>query len=234
MIYLVSADNGKIESYASLSRQSKAQYAIEHPYCVHRWYPIADPCHELGLSPCWGLVWAMWEAFREMREGDWMLFTGADAVIIDQKFDLLAWMNDHIKPDTWFAYTEDINGLNNNGFLLRKCFTARTYLKDIWALRGQTFEINGNRWEEQGAFTKLLEREDFKDGVQIIPQEITNGYEPCIYGEPYKKPVFIAHYPGKQTAERTYFIKRALGLVPRIPLPDGHWLDEHDVIRGPQ
>ena len=79
----------------------------------------------------------------------------------------------------------------------------------------------------------MLEEPLAMDHVRFLPQEQINAYEPCIYGQDYKEGNFIYHYPGKKTRERVYFIRRALGLVPRIPLPEAWWIDEYGVHREP-
>lgn len=237
---VLTADDGNIEAYASLTRENKREYCERHGYKFAHyhlpdWYTLTPSLKE--LSPYWQLVFPIRAELASMNEGDWLFFSGADAAIIDPSITL-----DSIEGYWHFGQrhlliTKDENGLNNNGFFLRNCEWSRDYIERIWALRGQTFEIEGpdgrkHNFEEQGAFIKCLEGQE--KHYLWMPQKITNGYEPCIYGDHYEDPVFMAHYPGKKTDERVYFIKRALGFVPRVALPQGYWIDDNDHVRDAQ
>ena len=264
MIWLISYDDGNIESYASLTRNNKIEYAERRGYR----YLLTQGKNreEPKLSPPWCLVGTIRQSLGMASEGDWICLTGADSCVVNMDFDLedliatysTKWKDpptDH--PD--LLITRDKCGLNTNGILLRNCEWSRELIERWWMMRGPLYEVVGldnthHWWAEQAALVYLLNEPGFtgrvfpeRDGVHgvepmpdvaqriaFIPQETTNGYDPRIYGDDYKEPILIAHYPGKQTEERTYFIKRALGLVTQRPLPEGYWVDGEDKVRPPQ
>lgn len=234
-ILVLTADDGNIEEYAALTRENKRSYCERHGYtCLH--YDTGESLDWTGVNAYWRLIWPILDSLRKMPDGDWLFFSGADACIVNSEITLSS-IVDQYSQDYDLLITKDINGLNNNGFLLRACEWSREFMERVWELRGQTFEIKGpdgqiHKWEEQGAMIAVLEQ--MPGHTLLIPQEVTNGYDPSIYGAYYKPPVFMAHFPGKRTEERVYFIKRALGLVPRVALPEAHWIDEHGNIREPQ
>jgi hypothetical protein len=240
---VLTADDGNIEAYAALSRSNKLAYCQQHGYHfafyqLNETPPDVSELDWLALSPCWRLVYGIMNELRTRPNNSWIFFSGADAVITDLKFKL-DWIVDEWGWNCDLLITKDENGLNNNGFLIRVCDWSREYINKIWALRGQIFSIKGpdghyHQWEEQGAFIKVLEEPGMLDRVVFIPQEYTNAYPPEVYGEQYKSPVLMAHFPGKKTAEREYFIKRALGLVQNTMLPQGFWIDRNGVVQRPQ
>jgi hypothetical protein len=235
--HVVTADDGNIEAYASISRENKRAYCERHGYVfAHYHLPEWVIGEEKNLSPYWQLILPINLELAKMQEGDWLFFSGADAVINHPEYSLPALLTPWEEDDKHLYITHDKNGLNNNGFFLRKCDWSTEFMDRVWALRGETFEIAGpdgkmHTWHEQGAFINVLQISRMAAGVKQIPQHYTNGYDPRVYGNDYTIPRFMTHYPGKRTDERVYFIKRILRMVPEVKLPEGYWIDDNDHVR---
>lgn len=234
-IVVLTADDGNIEAYAALTRENKRSYCERHGY-TYLHYDTGESLDWTQVNAYWRLIWPILDTIKRMPDGDWLFFSGADACIVNSDITLSS-IVDQYSHDYDLLITKDMNGLNNNGFLLRACDWSREFIERVWELRGQTFEVKGSdgqmhEWAEQGGMIAVLEQ--MPGHTLLIPQEVVNGYEPEIYGAYYKPPVFMAHFPGKPTDQRVYFIKRALGLKQRISLPEGYWIDTSDRVRDAQ
>jgi FkbM family methyltransferase len=236
-IVFLTADDGQVEEYAVLSRANKEQYCEQYGYTFYHFNPN-EPEWEPELSPAWNLVAGIRAAFKCFNpdEDGWVFLTGADSVIVNEGLDLWDLISPFAEQDADLLFTRDANGLNTGGILVRNNPHGRLFIDEVWDYRGQTLEVAGpdgtkHQWEEQGAFIKVLQEQPNIVKALELPQEITNGYEPEIYGSQYMWPIFVAHYPGKPTPHRVFYMRRAMGLVERTPLGLGQWIDNEGNVK---
>jgi hypothetical protein len=217
--YIVACSDEKIRPYANLSKENHRRYALKHGY-LYDHYDLDHVRSQRGdlihYTAPWLLIWAMKHTLSKMAEGSWVMLLGADALVINERVSLESIINIYAQNEnTNMLVTRDMNGLNTGGLMVRNCEWSRDFIDAIWEERGQYFDITGpdgyvHKWEEQGAIIKWLEKQLTTTHWQYIPQEITNGYYPDLYGQDYNEPLFIAHFPGKSTEERYQIFKRIL------------------------
>lgn len=226
MVYFLTADDGRPEDYAALTRESKRVYCEAHGYAFQR-YRIAEG------NPYWGQVAGMLELFATMEPGDWMNYTGADSYIVpgaepcesllDENFDLII--------------SKDENGLNNNGFFLRKGEWGDEFLHKVWAQKsdnlirvqdnGDGLVYGAHGWFEQAAFIVAL-REIGLERVRFVPQLSINAYP----WKPDFDRAFIAHLPGRSHEDRVRIIRRALLGEPEVKPGRKEELESRKQARG--
>lgn len=184
MIYIVTASNEKVESYAKLTRANVLAYCRKHGYQFVHVHPLHD-AWDKAVSPAWNLVAAIRWTMNLMADGDWLTLLGSDAAIVDMDFDLekfieeqapfkITWANivEGIQTNGKGPYsnidiliTRDKNGLNDGGMLLRKSAWSLELVERWWNAKGTECEVFTNGtchwWAEQSYLFYLLQ----EDGV---------------------------------------------------------------------
>jgi hypothetical protein len=179
--------------------QNKAEYAKIHGYAMHaktsNWKsPVPDKPHLMtGFEK---FHWAK-EVLESHPEYDWIWWTGTDTMITNFGTRI----EDRIFSSHHFIISVDVNGINDDSFLVRNSTEGRAFLDAILERQeeGLRFWDGGQRiinylcgfpgtgepgWPHGDA---LKVCDQYKDVVKIMPQRYMNSFNYLLYPQ-YQPP----------------------------------------------
>ena len=116
---------------------------------------------------------------------EWFFWCDADAVIMDRKRRLEAFVDDNAE----FIVGRDDTQINTGVFLIRNCRSAKQMLLDAWNDPGENL---WNRNWEQDAIIRVLKRYGGLGlRVKVVPAKPFN-----VFANAYNRGDFIKHYTG--------------------------------------
>jgi hypothetical protein len=179
--------------------QNKTEYAKVHGYDMHaktsNWKsPVPDKPHLMtGFEK---FHWAK-EVLESHPEYDWIWWTGTDTMITNFGTRI----EDRIFSSHHFIISVDVNGINDDSFLVRNSVEGRSFLDAILARQeeGLRFWDGGQRiinylcglpgtgepgWPHGDA---LKVCDQYKDIVKLMPQRYMNSFNYLLYPQ-YQPP----------------------------------------------
>lgn len=165
-----------------LSSPNKLEYCLRHGIQLHVNQHGSDPS-------CAGVERTsfMQDALNSY-DSDWLWFMGADTLITNMTIDIRELCDDSVD----FIIGVDINGINNDSFLLKASNSSRRFLK----------RVAGRRLEphDQAAMKKEMHANGMR--TKLVGQRLFNSfkYDEYEYG-PYpdgdwQEGDFVVHFPG--------------------------------------
>lgn len=155
-------------------------------YCHRHGYRFVVETDRLGPAFARPASWSkILLVRRELEAADWVLWTDADAMIVNPAVRLESLAD----PDADFVIAKDRNGINAGVFLLRSCPAAFKFLDRVWS---ETSFID-HYWWEQAAIMYVLDTGAHGLRVKHPPKGAMNAYP-----EDYRPGDFIIHTPGRE------------------------------------
>jgi hypothetical protein len=175
-------------------------------YCL-RWGLQLSVRRHTKISDPWGEreVYML----QALTECDWLMFMGADTLIMNQAIDVRSFIND----DYDFIIGVDIHGINNDVFFLRNTAESKAFLE-------KTLFWNGSIDTDQAAMS-LVMNETKGLRVKQVHQKLFNSYlyseytYPDSKGGDYSDGDFVLHLPGMSNARRIELVNQYLPKVIR-------------------
>ncbi len=208
-----------------LTSASKREYANRWGYGFHE--QIGD-FNALGFD--FQRIAIIKDLFEHSDAPDVIWWLGCDTMVMN-----------HTKPVTdimgvlpWqksFWIARDVNGLNNDSFLIRRSEWSMRWLSFILSLEEQ---YRGDVWQSQRIMQHYGETPQWSDGIQIVPPNCFNSYRyqeydwtPMTAGN-FRTGDLILHLPGMNLSQRLAIFRSPsvqdsiirLPGPPRAPRPD--------------
>lgn len=144
MIYVSSSWSVAYQRMADITWiGSKIPYALRHGYAT------APYIFEQGAEIKWGRVKSWLQILCEIEEGDWLFFTGCDALITSPEIQL----EKFIVPDFDFICCADHRVIHGDGWLMRSCSATKSMLR--WIINNTT-DAHARNCSEQESFVSYL------------------------------------------------------------------------------
>lgn len=184
-------------------------------YCVRHGVQFTMRQH-LQYSPWGERTQFMIEELERMRDGEWLWFMGTDTLITNMTTDVRQFMTDDA-PD--FTIAQDMHGINNDVFFLRRSEKSLHFLKEVYRRRGDFPDDQAAMW--------VVMNEIGKDFYRLASMAPFNSY---LFDEyPYYKGMglsteseghwrpgrFILHLPGMSNQRRFGLMRKHLADVVR-------------------
>ncbi len=177
-------------------------------YCLKFGVQFAMNAH-LGNAGCYD-NWGEREQFMldalSVYSCDWLWFMGADTIITNMQTDI----RQHCNPEYDLIIGVDINGINNDSFLLKNSKASHDFLKRVLYRRDQPTDQHAMGMELGTAMRTAL-----------VSQRLFNSfkYDEYQYGE-YEKGNWqpgdlVIHFPGLYYERRLALMREFLGKVQR-------------------
>lgn len=138
---------------------------------------------------------------------DWLWFMGCDTLITNMQTDVRTMCD----PQFDFIIGKDINGINNDSFLLQNTKASKDFIKRVMYRR--------DKGTDQCAMNEEMEAEGLR--VALVSQRLFNSfkYDEYRYG-PYpdgnwQDGDFVIHFPGLRLARRIELMTEFAGKVRR-------------------
>lgn len=181
-------------------------------YCEKWNFDLIDHRHNINCSErgWWWSRAVLWlEELKKIRPNDYLLFMGADTLIMNMNINLLELVYDY---DCVIGL--DVNGINCD--IVSFCHTP-----DTIKLLERVLELNGREQNEQDALHRAL-GEKLCD-VKILPQRYLNSYiyecykknHPNDKGGTYESGDFILHFPGLSYEDKLLLTRQYLPKIIR-------------------
>lgn len=119
------------------------------PYAARHGYSLAPYIFEGNVDIKWGRVKAWLQILGEMQTGDWLFFTGCDAMVTRPDIPL----SKFIDNDFDFICCEDQRVIHGDGWLMRSCTATKSMLR--WMIANTT-DIHAKNTSEQESFVSYL------------------------------------------------------------------------------
>ncbi|CBX94699.1 similar to galactosyl transferase GMA12/MNN10 family protein [Plenodomus lingam JN3] len=190
-IGLATAHFGEQQNHYQNALESHLLHSLIYGTEVHVMCdPIVD---DLWNKPAFLLDLLMDEMIKpESKRLEWIMWVDRDTLILDQCRPISSFLppdlpglggrwnrskdsNKNKRNTTNLLVNNDLNGLNNGVFLLRVCRWAVELFTAILAFRHYNPGVQLT-FTEQSAMEIVINRQDFKDQVQFVPQYWFNGY----------------------------------------------------------
>lgn len=187
----------------ALSSPNKLEYCLRHGVQLH----VSVHYGNAGCYDNWGERVQFMADALSVYDCDWLWFMGADTLITDMTKDV----RDLCVPEFDFIIGKDINGINNDSFLLKNSKASREFLKRVMYRRDAV--------TDQCAMKAEMEHEGMQ--TAIVSQRLFNSfkYDEYQYG-PYpegdwQEGDFVIHFPGMHFPRRVELMREFLGKVKR-------------------
>ncbi len=184
---------------ATITSASKRDYAIEWGYGFRE---QVGNYNELGFD--FQRIAIIKDMFDAKDAPDVIWWLGCDTMIMN-----------HTKPVTdvmgvlpWeksFWIAKDVNGINNDSFLIRNSEWSRRWLEFILSMERQ---YGGDCWQSQRVMQHYAETPQWSEGVQLVPPNCFNSYFYDQYDWTYLTPGsfrtgdLVLHLPGMNLQQR--------------------------------
>ena len=152
---------------------------------------------------------------KTLHHADWLWYLGADTLITNHMTDVrrvLSQFNADDSADLLIAH--DVNGLNNDSFLIRNCPASVAFLS-------AAAEMQSHAANDQVAMDWLIRHG--RIATAIIPQRAINSYDYSLYnytpeqvaavGGSWQPGDLLLHVPGLPFAKREQVIREHLPMV---------------------
>ncbi len=137
-----------------------------------------------------------------MKQPDMVWWLGCDTMIMNHGKPV----TDFLVPDDKSLYIhKDVNGINNDSFLIRRTDWSKRWLEFVMSKEP---EYRGDCWESQRVFQHFVEKDEWKDGLQIMSHPGINSYFYDQYNWPdttpghFQKGDLVLHLPGMNLQQR--------------------------------
>ena len=175
----------------ALTSPNKLEYCLRHG--VQLSVAVHDP-ELLGVSGNWGeREYFMADALNSYS-CDWLWFMGADTLITNMQIDVRSLCD----PDFDLIIGKDINGINNDSFLLQNTKASHDFLRRVISRRDME--------TDQCAMRAEMDHPSMRS--KIVSQRVFNSfkYDEYHYGEyeqgNWQDGDFVLHLPGMNNARR--------------------------------
>lgn len=192
-VTLISAASPQYWPLMEIGAPNKLEYCIKHGVQFHM--VTHSPAIE---SPHWGeREFFMIDALASY-DTDWLWFMGADSLITNMNYDIRVLC----EPEFDFIIGVDINGINNDSFLLRNNLSSKKFLQRVLSRRGIANDQHAMHLEMK---TDLR--------TKLIPQRAFNSYkyDEYHYGEyplgTWQEGDFVIQFPGMKLSRRIELMK---------------------------
>ena len=189
-ITLLTGASQEYKPIIELSAPNKLEYCLRHNIqFTNRVHSDALSMQELGAERQQYMLDAL-------KECDWLWFMGADTLIMNYNKDI----RDYIDNDYHFIIGEDVNGINNDSFLLKNCKESINFLE-------RSKNYSGSLANDQECM-KLTMRLSFGFKYSIVPQRQFNSMLYSEYNYPddkggsYQPGDLVLHFAGMSNAKR--------------------------------
>lgn len=143
----------------------------------------------------------------------WVLWIDADAVIVNDGFNLEEQVIKNALPRGELVVVKDITSVNSGVMLIKSSEYMRKLLKQWWSMTGYV----NHHWWEQGAFLDLIDKnwENIRGRIYFMRQGILNAYNYDLYGASFPEgelcpESFVYHLPGLSRSVRTLQMRKIL------------------------
>lgn len=192
------------QELADITSASKRRYAERHGYRFHE---------QIGEYSELGFDFQRIQIIRDLffnseNPPDTIWWLGCDTMVMN-----------HVKPVHEFLADgkslhihKDVNGLNNDSFLIRRTDWTRRFL-DFTLEKAP--EYAGDCWQSQRIWQHYVETDAWKDGLHILPHPGINSYFYDHYRWPTTTPGhfnrgdLLLHLPGMRLDERLAIFRSA-------------------------
>ncbi len=174
-------------------------------YCLRHHVTLSMVLHDNITVKNWGERELFMLDALDGYDTDWLWFMGADTIITNMTIDIRTMCQD--KHD--FIIGVDINGINNDSFLLKNTKPARDFLRRVLCRRDHP--------NDQSA---MFDEKDVLK-TQLVSQRYFNSfkYDEYHYGEypdgNWQEGDFVLHLPGMPNARRIELMNEYLRKVVR-------------------
>ncbi len=157
--------------------------------------------------PCsWSKVKLLLELFHSYKEGDWLMWMDADAMIMRHDISHCRFISG--RPEN-FVFCANHDGINCGVFFVRVNAYTKWFLQMVWQMGKQSQFLN-HPWWEQIAFHELFRTYPNVPATtqKIYTEREFNAFcrEDCPEPWKYRTGDFIAHMAGMTNADRLQMI----------------------------
>lgn len=187
------------QAIVDLTQPGKEEYAARHGYVSFVQKEVYDPAYDLSFQR----VKLIRDYLLLHPEIDWLWVHGVDTIITNHNVRLEEFIEKHL--DKHFLITKDINGINDDSFLIRNNAWAQRWLGFILS---KSEEYKNDCWSSQRVIQHNEYHDEFKDGIQILSHPSINSYLYRLYQWGPETPGdwrpghFLLHLPGLNLQER--------------------------------
>lgn len=189
-VTLLTGASKEYQPIIDLSAPNKLEYCLRHNIqFTNRIHTSNLRMQELGIERQQYMLDAL-------KECDWLWFMGADTLIMNHNKDI----RDFIDNEYHFIIGEDVNGINNDSFLLKNCRASINFLE-----RSMNYSTSLTNDQE---CMKLAMRLSFGFKYSIVSQRQFNSYLYSEYNYPddkggsYQAGDLVLHLPGMSNEKR--------------------------------
>lgn len=196
-ILLTSCNYDNYNTLSNLTWPNKIEYCKRHNYLY--FHKNKDFVGNIVMG--FEKIYYILNLLQTSDEFDWLWFVGCDTLIMNFEIKIENIING-VSEDKFFIIAKDIHGLNADSFLIKNSKSGLDFLYFTW---DKMKEYN-NKWPyEQGVWWDYYE--DYKHGIELIPQYLINSYDYSLYGmnyEPgqYRDESLLIHWPGLDLNKR--------------------------------
>lgn len=152
---------------------------------------------------------------KHIKKFDWIMWMDDDAGIIDQTFNIEAFIEAATQNGEKIIAAEDENGFNCGIFLMKNDEFCISFLDKVYNELYEKFK--NDIWPEQNAMKYLLSLEENKKYFKIVPGYLINAHHPCYISDVpnlMNDYTFIVHVAGGDGRKIQLF--RQPGLMEKI------------------
>lgn len=189
------------QSLADITSPNKKEYCERHGY---DFIEVKNNYNDKTFD--FQRVWIIYDLlFGKNYDAVWWL--GCDTMIMNQTTEVTDFM---FPADKSLYIHKDINGINNDSAIYRRTDWSKAWLEFSMS---KYDEYKGDCWESQRVMHHFVEKDEWKDGLQILPHSGINSYDYNLYNWPettpghFNKGDFVLHLPGCSLAQRLDYFK---------------------------
>lgn len=200
-VTLLTASSKEYWLLMALSAPNKLEYCIRHGV------QFAMNIHtHIDAFKNWGERELFMLDALDAYDCDWLWFMGADTIITNQTLDIRTLCDDEFD----FIIGVDVNGINNDSFLLKNCKASRDFLKRVLCRRDAPHDQDA-----------MFAEKDVSLKTKLVGQRTFNSYKYDEYGYgpfpegTWQEGDFVLHVPGLHLVRRVQLMQEYLGKVKR-------------------
>lgn len=185
-----------------LSAPNKLEFAMRFGLQLH----VAKHTGDGGCYDNWGEREQFMLDTLDAHSCDWLWFMGADTLITNMTRDVRELCDEAFD----FIIGQDVNGINNDSFLMQNTRASREFLKRVLNRRDQP--------TDQHAMFREMQEGGLR--TSVVSQRLFNSfkYDEYEYGEQpgtWEEGDLVIHFPGLPFERRMALMREYLGRVKR-------------------
>ncbi len=188
---MVSASDSGIKQYADLVAPNQKAFAVQKSYGYVRYSGNLT----VDRAPYWSKIVAIWDQLQKTKEGQWIAWVDASAVITNTNKSFEQVIQSYGQGKDLILTTDPQIPINNAGFLIKNTSWARNFIQRVWSRSDLAVGGRGNCGSrdfphchyEQQSMTELWEKEQsVKRHTAVISNKNMNSFYRYSHHDPYR------------------------------------------------